>query len=283
MKTNKRLVRKVELKFFESDATGEWGLAHHNTINDDYESFDSFWSGPLIFHDVFEHSHEYTNKYFMGEYAMNVSGEVTAMGALYYYYCECGVANRLNSIFHPFSEIVVNSTFYEMADAISHASCRFGDVLTCAVPRQKRIKNDNCFENMIRDHWERIKELKLPIDKDEKEAGKQYRKSVSLSKLMRLYRYGYKMAERLVGDEPSYNGDMMTGFISFWDDFCKRYEAKTIAQYYKGVTVKLYKEYKTDLLSWRVDFVRHRFDDETPPLSASWERGDAIPKLYLPF
>jgi hypothetical protein len=44
----------VRLEFFQDHADGSYGLAHEKTISND-TSFNAFWHGIGIFHDVFEH------------------------------------------------------------------------------------------------------------------------------------------------------------------------------------------------------------------------------------
>src|SRR4051812_49426606 len=66
MKAKKKLVRTVDLRFFQDDANGEWGVTHKETCpgNGNGEEFNAFWDGRGIFHDVFEHAHEFTDKHF---------------------------------------------------------------------------------------------------------------------------------------------------------------------------------------------------------------------------
>ena len=83
------LVRCVRMKFFQDSDNGEWGLTHDDTQSGD-ECFNAFWSATGIFHDVFEHAHEHS-KYFRGEAALNVGGEMAAMGAMYYFIHRLGL------------------------------------------------------------------------------------------------------------------------------------------------------------------------------------------------
>lgn len=100
----------VSLKFFCDDASGEYGLAHDNSIQND-TPFNAFWGGIGIFHDVFEHWFEGKHKYFKDEYAFNVGGEMTAMGAAMYYYYILGIRERdFNSNHINFDQKAINST-----------------------------------------------------------------------------------------------------------------------------------------------------------------------------
>ena len=87
---------KVRFRFFQDDVTGDWGVTHEDTFADN-SPFNAMWSGTMFFHDVFEHWHEYQHKHFLGKNAMNVGGEMAAMGAMYYYINELGIHNRLSS------------------------------------------------------------------------------------------------------------------------------------------------------------------------------------------
>ena len=95
----KRLVRKVSFRMFEDDANGEWGLTHADTFNGS-EPFNAFWGDMGLFHDVFEHAHEHS-RFYSGEYAMNIGGELAAMGALWYYRDEMGFYKRLPMVTVP--------------------------------------------------------------------------------------------------------------------------------------------------------------------------------------
>lgn len=53
--TNKDMKKHiVRLEFFRDEADGDYGLAHEKTIGLN-ESFNAFWNGIGIFHDVFEY------------------------------------------------------------------------------------------------------------------------------------------------------------------------------------------------------------------------------------
>src|SRR4051794_4205956 len=93
----KRLIHEVDLRFFQDDATGEHGVSHVDTYNDSENPFNAGWGKVMIFHDVFEHWFEKRHKYFKGDYAMNIAGEMVAMGAMWYFFNELGIDNRLDN------------------------------------------------------------------------------------------------------------------------------------------------------------------------------------------
>jgi hypothetical protein len=248
----KRLVRTVELVFFEDNANGEYGLAHKETYDQNQgNGFNAFWNGIGIFHDVFEHSHEFTNKYFRGDYALNVGGEMTAMGAMYYYIDEMGVHNRLRegTSWRGHGEIMRESTLSEVHEAISSGYCNYGYTLESNVPKQKPVENGE-FEYQLEAYARRVKELPLSdYDQQEKEFGRNYKQSVTFRKIADLHRYGYRMAEKLVPNSHDNYATLCT-FIEFWNVFCKRNAAEDMQRNFRGLTVKVYRD-ENGLIDWK--------------------------------
>lgn len=253
----KRLVKKVELVFFQDDGNGEYGLAHKETFDQSNGSgFNAFWGGIGIFHDVFEHSHEHTNKYFRGDYAMNIGGEMTAMGAMMYYIDEMRIANRLRQNYFAMTNsngtIMRESTLSEVHEAISSAYCNYGNELLCKVPYQKPVENSE-LEYQIEQYYSKVKELPVNDDsEEEKEFSRNYKKSVTFAKIANLHRYGYRMAKKLVGKCWD-NRAQLYGFIEFWDNFCKQNKAQDLQNYFRGLTVYLYKD-ETGFITWKATF-----------------------------
>jgi hypothetical protein len=244
----KRLIKTVDLVFFEDDANGSFGLAHKDTF-DDSNAFNAFWSGIGIFHDIFEHSHEKENKYFRGDYAMNVGGEMTAMGAMWYYFDCLGVSNRLEQGFRNPSDIMRDGTQSEIIDAIYSGYCRYGDTLLSNVPKQRPTYNSE-LEYQIEQLVKNAKKQDYEgSDEQEKEYAMSYRESVTFRKVADLHRYGYRMAERLVPDNYDNRVTLYT-FIEFWETFCKKHEAKDLQNDFDGLTIKLYKD-ENGRISWK--------------------------------
>lgn len=248
----KRLIKKVELSFFQDDANGEWGLCHKNTQDSD-NGFNAFWNGLGIFHDVFEHSHEHTNKYFRNDYAMNVGGEMAAMGSMWYYYNSLNVSNRMNGNgYHAPSESMKQTTLNEVKEALYSGYCRYGYTLESNVPKQSPV-DDSELEYQIEDFWKQVKTSKIECtDEQEIEFAKQYKQSVTFRKIADLHRYGFRMAERIVPDNYA-NRNTLYSFIELWDDFCKKNSAEDLAKDFDDVIVKLYKE--DDQISWTATLV----------------------------
>lgn len=252
----KRLVKTVELTFFNDNATGEWGLTHKNTYDDRYGiSFNAFWDGQGIFHDIFEHSHEHENKYFKGDYAMNVGGEMTAMGAMWYYFDTLGMHTRLNlnrySIYTP-GQRMKESTLGDVKDSIS-GNTRYGNTLECNVPIQRPV-NDGELEYQIEQYWKDVKKYEPHFYENaeqERKDGETYRKSVTYRKIADLHRYGYRMAERLVPENYD-NQTTLIDFLEVWNNFCENNKAEQMKDLFNGLTFKIYKE--NDRISWKATF-----------------------------
>jgi len=246
----KRLVKTVELVFFEDDANGAFGLAHKETIDKSNSRFNAFWGGMGIFHDVFEHSHEFTDKYFRGDYAMNVGGEMTAMGAMYYYIDTLGVYNRLtdNARWRGHGELMRETTLSEVHEAISSGNCSYGSILESNVPKRKPVE-DGEFEYQLHEFVKKTKTYKLSEYEQEKEFGRNYKKSVTFRKVADLHRYGYRMAEKLVPHNYN-NRAALANFIEFWNVFCKCNPAQEMANSFRGVTIKVYRD-ENGFIDWK--------------------------------
>jgi len=246
----KRLVKKIELTFFQDDANGEWGLTHKDTYDNRYgSSFNAFWSGMGIFHDIFEHSHEHQNKYFRGDYAMNIGGEMTAMGAMWYYIDQLGMHNRLNNrSIHAPSDIMRMSTQDMVHESIEYGGGQYGSVLESNVPKQRPTDNSE-LEYQISEYWKKVKGFDPEKNHDEeKEYGYQYKNSVTFRKIADLHRYGYRMAERFVPDNFD-NRTTLIDFFDVWENFCKTHPAEEMKNMFSGVTFNIYKE--NDRITWK--------------------------------
>ena len=138
--------------FFEDDATGEYGLTHKQTYNHNI-SFNAFWSGIGIFHDIFEHYHEYS-KYFLGQYAMNIGGEMAAMGHMTYYVEKLGVYNRLKQgyNFRGTEHAAIETTSSMVEEAIQEGYSNYGYTLESNVPKQAPI-NETDLEYELKDFY----------------------------------------------------------------------------------------------------------------------------------
>jgi len=245
----------VRLEFFRDDVTGSYGLAHEKTIGLN-ESFNAFWSGIGIFHDVFEHWFENNHKYFQDDYAMNIGGEISAMGAMWYYYGVLGVINRRGFIFKNhfvnMSELMVSTIENLCVDAICYGYTNYGKTIESNVPRQKKV-NDYTFESQITELWARFESAQVDTNEEqERECAIEFKKSITYSKIANLYRWGYKMASKLVPDNDE-NCELINNFIEFWDKFCKRNDAESMSKMFNGVEFVV-KKNRHNVLSWVATF-----------------------------
>lgn len=240
----KTLALSVDLKIFEDEESEIWGLTHKNTYNVD-NPFDSIWSGMMIFHDVFEHWFEKEHEYFKGKDSMNVGGEMSAMGAMWYYYSELGMHNRLPSnSYHPPCEMMKQTTMDMVEEAIHEGYCNYGETLECGVPYQSPVDNGE-LEYQIEDFANQVKGFNFNCN--DLESSKVYKDSVTSKKIKSLHRWGYKMAEKLVPDNYS-NQDTLIEFKNFWDTFCEKNNAEELYNYFSGITFNIYKE--NGVISW---------------------------------
>lgn len=237
---------KVKTVFHNDDANGEWGLLHENATDKD---FNSFWDGRAIFHDVFEHYFEDNHKYFIGDYAFNVGGEMCAMGHLLYYYNELGLYNRKSkNSWRDFNESIRLTTQDMVHEAISYGYTNFGRTLESSVPRQST--NYYCKE-LAHDFYEDVKKVSFSGCVDDESCGKEYKQSVRKSKIENLHTYGWKMAEKLVPNNRE-NQNTCDRFIDIWDEICK-IPAETLRYYFTGVDFTITK--KNNIISWKAKFL----------------------------
>jgi hypothetical protein len=156
-------------------------------------------------------------------------------------------------------------TLSMMVEAISHDGGNFGSRLESNVPNQKET-GDYSLEYVINEHFDRIERAEIYTNKlypDIEERCKGYKESVTLEKLQNLYRYGWRLGEKLT-DGLMRNHDVLHNFIFFWDDFCKKNSAEEIANYYKGIVFRIYKD-SEGILSWVATF--------EPKYAPSYESG----------
>lgn len=259
-------VHTVKLRFFEEEGSGIWGLAHAKTFDygSDGEGFNAFWDGRGIFHDVFEHWFELEHPYFQGNYAMNVGGEMAAMGALWYYYDGLNVHDRQSKEAYQFGHYMGNTmrrvTEDLVKEAIDEGYCNFGQTLVSCIPNQEETENPE-LECQVESMWDNIKshvrreectvsnEYALQEQKRNRIFSKAYRKSVTLTKLRNLHRWGYRMAQELVPHTYE-NQQALSNFIEFWGNFCKNNKAEDIAQSCRYLEIRVWRD-EENQISWK--------------------------------
>lgn len=227
-KPRNRCALTVDLRFFQDDANGEWGLTHKDTMQSDRgtDGFNAFYDAQGLFHDVFEHHHEHTNRFFRGDYAMNVGGEMAAMGAMWYYYSRLGLSRRLNSAYHAPGAMMRQTTESLVTEAIGEGYCQFGHTLESNVPRQSPIE-DSELEYQIEELYQKARTYRRreygsntvgkPVQdarEEERQYGEHYRQSVTRRKVKDLHRWGYRYAKRLIPDRGE-NHATLSEFFEF--------------------------------------------------------------------
>lgn len=189
---------KVQLQFFQDDATGEYGLAHSNSID---RGFNAFFDPIGMFHDIMEHYFEGIHPNFSGKYAFNYSGEIAASGHSAWYIHGLGMWNRWNDLKNINSVEDAFTRSVGLEDEICYGFTRFGDELLCK-PRNIYNIHPN-YSQFVHYHWDYWQQLidKYPEpcgDAAEVSCAWKLRKSLSLSKLEALYGWGYYTAKKLI-------------------------------------------------------------------------------------
>ncbi len=245
---------KVYLRLFQDDATGDWGLAHDNAIDID-NHFNAFWTGQGLFHDVFEHYFEDIHKYFREEYAFNIGGEVAAMGHLAYFFGEMRLwERRINpQSFYTEEQNIVATTFSDMQEGMSEGYSQYGQ-LECAVPHIPDPKS-YYLDGIIYDHWDQIRSYKPRLEGYQLEyldQIKEYRKAITLSKLQRLYRWGWRQASKMC-PYSSENQEVLRNFIVYWNKFFKEISAENLYHDgFKGLEITVQ---SGDPMKWKARWI----------------------------
>lgn len=252
---------EVKLRFFQDYATGDYGTAHVETYNEN-NAFNAFWSGIGIFHDVFEHWHEHKHKYFRGDAAMNVGGEMTAMGAYLYFVDEMCLERSLGNSYNYRSngELMRGGTEGEIIEAISCGYTMYGDTLICDIPKQKPCDNGE-LEYQCEELYKNARKRSLPEKSDgeqEYEQAREYKKSVTLSKIKRLHRFGYRTAERMFPNNWE-NRRTLNEFIEYWNEFVKYNSAEELANAFRGLTITVYK--RKGIISWKAELISNAYGE----------------------
>ncbi len=216
---------EVKLKLHQDDATGEWGLAHHDTISV-RQPFNAFWEPAGIFHDVFEHNHEHS-KYFDGKYAITLWGEVVASGKALAYNDRLGIDNFQYRGTGPARDFTadtigeVEEYIYELGTDSEHAYMRYDMTKeTCAIPYQEYL-NPPSLNYTIQNY---IDALYKQMDKH------NIKKSpIWIPGITRCYTYGYKQGSKLIGKDWSQAYDVMQKFLDDWHSICTDYKAEHLA------------------------------------------------------
>jgi hypothetical protein len=244
-------MRTTTLHFFYDEVDRECGLAHENAINIKTH-FNAFWDQRGIFHDVWEHYFEGQHKYFQGNNSFNIGGEIAAMGHCYYYTNLLRLSARAYNGDEFIATInnIVNISNSKMKRYVSQGWPYYGNTLECGIPYQKKspYADDLAFE-----HWHSIKNVKVATsDERGKESALNYKKSIKLYKLQRLYRWGHRQAEKMVHNNYQ-NLDTLNKFYSAFTTITER-NAKDLSLDFKGIEFKIKGGNRVE---WDAYFIRH--------------------------
>jgi len=251
------LLHTATFKIEKDWNTGEYGLIPVNAYNDKGATFDAFYNGVGIFHDVWEHFFENTHKYFSGIGAMNIGGETCAMGYAMRYYELVGDKRSLNTRFN-FIESAFGTSTTEFEIGVESGGYQFGDEYICNVPDQSKNKMPQYLEEHLESLWKNW----LPtfvnckydcFDPEELDdprylQSEAFRASVTWDKFINLTRYGYNRAYQLTKNQSGINSGVLYDFIEFWEEFCKTISAEQLSYNYDKITFKVYKV--RGVLSW---------------------------------
>ncbi len=181
----------TEFVFDTDDASEEYGVLPKKYVD---TGFNYSWSSTMLFHDCLEHSQESNHKYFKGDYAFNVGGEIFAMGILYYLYDNFHLACRIPSGYYSAEDRIMQTCEFDMIESITYGYINYGDELLCNIPYQKPV--DSYIEQQILRQYKKLMSTEVKADSDNLESAIRYKKSITLGKLQRLYRYGYRSASK---------------------------------------------------------------------------------------
>lgn len=209
---------EVILKYHQDDDSGLWGLVPINTINQD-RSFNPFWGADGIFHDVFEHYTEGIIPYYSGKGFMTLWGEMCASGHALAY-TNIGINNfryrgysRRDFCIDTFSYIE-DYIYEKVQDSYSDPYMKFdGTIETCLLPYQKPSNNYN-LENIICIYYDQL-------DKIIKDKKFSYNGFFWKPGITRNYRYGYKLAQKIIGRDEVHSYDVLDNFLEKWNRITK--------------------------------------------------------------
>jgi hypothetical protein len=213
--------------YLGEDEGGSFGVLPLPCQEQGNGGFNAFWGGNgQIHHDVFEHYFEFEHKYFLGDYACNILGEIVATGHTVYY-VQCLQCSRTTiGGGYLADDIIISDTFGLLSECTEYGLSSYGHELMCNIPKQS--KDDSYIEFFIEEYLEKLKTLKY------KPEGEKWYKSITPNKIINALRWGYKQARRRCPDT-NHNRIVMDEFLSYWNEFCEKYTAENLSYYYDRI------------------------------------------------
>jgi hypothetical protein len=212
-------------------------------------AFDPVWNGEAIFHDVFEHWHEGEPPYFNGQRALNLSGEMAASGALYYYYSDLGLqrfggsnssVTAATAVFRNTRELLLEAWTDGMRARRPTSICpNHGLVLRSDIPPQVPPSMTSQLDAVLEEYWQAIEaqsaaQCSIPVTSEVA----LFRESVTRGRIFDLHRWGWHEARRGV-PLLNENRDRLSAFIVYWNQFCDKNSADQLMDRYRTIRVNI--------------------------------------------
>lgn len=198
---------EVILRLHEDDATGKRGLCHANAVG----KFNAFWSPDGIFHDVFEHYFEDKHKYFSGNAAFTIWGEMCASGHGIAY-AQMGIDNFRYRNSPKGRDFTVDTTTQFEDWVHGHSDYLDFPIENCLVPRQETLITPdlNFWLNLYRDWLAEHSEI-----------NPEKVKLINEKSVVNTYTLGYKTAMRIIGKDWDHSYTVLDNFLTKWYDITK--------------------------------------------------------------
>lgn len=219
----------IDLRVHTDDRHGIKGVCPKNALN----QFEPFWSADGIFHDVFEHVHEEEHPYFSGRGAFTLWGEMAASG-MAIAYRDIGINNfkfrkyGMDRDFTADTVYILQEALYESKqepDIEPYLEYSI-DKDRCKVPYQRPLdyhSNYNLY-SWIGEYQYWVEENK----KNENAAIRRFMKTVSFPHIQRCYLWGYKRAQRIIGEDVKHSYLVLDQFLDTWHRICKGNEVSDL-------------------------------------------------------
>lgn len=206
---------EVSLRLHQDDASGEWGLCHANAVG----TFNAFWGADGIFHDVFEHYYEDVHPYFKGQNAFQIFGEAAASGHGIAYN-DIGINNFMYRSSKPIRDFIADTK--QVLEDWVHGHQDYPEYAldSYCLPKQPNVFHAslqywlNNYHDWIND---RITD-ELPNAS-----------LIPMDKIENCYRWGYKRAMKIVGDDRSHAYNVLYSFLERWHRITQQSSASYIA------------------------------------------------------
>lgn len=219
----------VDLRIHVDTRYGITGLCPENAL----DLFAPFWGADGIFHDVFEHAHEGEHPYFRGRGAFTLWGEMAASG-MAIAYSDIGIDNfkyRGYGLGRDFTgdtrSILEDAVFESKQEPDIEPYLEYPiDKNLCKVPYQRPLDYRDQYNlyNWIGEYEYWVKENK----NNENAAIRKFMKTVSFPHIQRCYLWGYKRAQRIIGEDTKHSYLVLDQFLDTWHRICKGNEVSNL-------------------------------------------------------